>query len=98
MNLKFHITDIVWGHLNNWVLTDQGWVEIPRTFKVKDVNKFFNPDTNPVGYPVDGFWVISSKGDKRYHVTQEPYWYCTCRGFEFHHNCSHITNVKKTFL
>ena len=39
--------------------------------------------------------VVSSKGDKKYLVTFDRFgWNCTCVGFGFRRNCSHITQVK----
>ena len=40
--------------------------------------------------------VVSSNGEKTYKVLyNNGVWWCSCIGYEFRRNCSHITKVKE---
>jgi hypothetical protein len=96
---KFHSTDIVPGFRTNWIFTDQGWVEIPKCHKIKEVNKYFSPAMGLMDLAYQVYWALSSHMDKRYLVLFDGLgWSCQCDGYGWRGKCTHISNVKTNFL
>lgn len=76
-----HLDGISVINLNRVVdLRDQNGVAIPFTL----------PDVN------DRTWTVPGSKDNLYTVTRQAgNFKCTCPGFQFRHNCRHITEVQQ---
>lgn len=80
------------------------WVEIPEDMTYEEVyagwvNTCKRAKENKVQYPISRkrfFKVLSSKRDKNYVVKLDRGFYsCTCVGYDFRRDCTHIKQVKE---
>lgn len=71
------------------------WIPIPHAMTQKEVHeKWIKKELKKPDFKVKKT-IESSKGKNKYEVIFDGSWQCSCSGYKFRKNCSHIEKVKK---
>ena len=79
-----------------------GWHIVPNGTTLEEVyehwiRKFPKSEPNPTDFIKET--IISKNSGKKYTVKYSMnVWECTCPGYDFHRNCSHIKEIKKKYV
>ena len=88
-------------HIGDKYYACPGWHEVPENTTLDEVMERWTQEIPKIedkpAYKIEEE-VSSSKGDKTYMVTFDgPNWSCSCVGFGFRRNCSHIKKISQKY-